>query len=290
MPLPSLPAQLLGILAGLAAAAVWGASDFSGGFATRRNHPVLVLAISTSAGLAVLTALALLTESQPNTSSGLGWQDIAWSITAGVCGGVGLVSLYQGLALGSAAVVSPTAAVIGAAVPVVAGALLEGIPPAVQLSGFMVGIGGIWLVSRSSQDQSGADGRSMLLAVIAGLGFGGFYVFLGQVASPQIFAPLAVTKSVQVVLSLAITAVLRVRIAHRQDVRVALFSGVLDAGGNTFFLLAQNLTRLDAAAVLASMYPAGTVLLSSLILKEKVSRAQWLGVALCLSAVALIAV
>jgi drug/metabolite transporter (DMT)-like permease len=63
----------------------------------------------------------------------------------------------------------------------------------------------------------------------------------------------------------------------------------LDAGGNVFFLLASRVTRLDVAAVFSSMGPAVTVVLSALILRERVAARQWMGVGVCLLATALLA-
>ena len=69
---------------------------------------------------------------------------------------------------------------------------------------------------------------------------------------------------------------------------MALLAGMLDVGGNGFYLLVKNITSLHMAVVLASLYPASTVILAGFILKEKVSLRQWLGVGLCLRAIALI--
>ena len=55
-----------------------------------------------------------------------------------------------------------------------------------------------------------------------------------------------------------------------------------------FYMLAKQLTRVDVAVVLSSLYPAITILLSRIFLKEHVSTSQWLGVGLILLAVALI--
>jgi drug/metabolite transporter (DMT)-like permease len=279
-----LPPHLIGALLGLAAAAAWGASDFSGGFASKHNNSIVVLGLGASAGLVVFVGFALFSGEAP-----LPWQDVLWAAGAGVMGGLGLVFLYRGLAGGNAALVSPTAGVIGAALPVVVGALLEGLPAPMQLAGFILGLGGIWLAARAPENEPGDRRKGLGLALIAGLGFGGFFVLLAQVGSGQVFTPLAITKVVQIGMVAAIMAGSRLRLATRQGVPIALLGGLLDAGGNAFYLAAANITRMDVAAVLASMYPAGTVLLARLVNKEKVSPAQWLGVALCLGAVALIA-
>jgi drug/metabolite transporter (DMT)-like permease len=150
-------------------------------------------------------------------------------------------------------------------------------------------LGGIWLVSSGDGLPDQRRLQNLGLAVAAGLCFGGFYITLAQVTDGVVFAPLAVTKAVQLVMAGGFVWLSRQKISTRQGVWVALLAGALDAGGNSLYLLAEQMTRLDAAAVLASMYPAGTVLLSRFLLREAVSPRQWLGVVSCLLAVALVA-
>lgn len=277
--------QLPGVLMALAAAAAWSGSDFSGGFASRRSSLFLVLGLASASGLAVTLLLALLAgEGLPSRA------DAIWAGVAGVSGGLGLVFLYRGLAQGSAAIVSPTAGVVGASVPVLVGAFLEGLPDSPIMLGFMVGLVGIWMASSSGRVDERARLQNIGLALAAGIFFGGFFVTLAQVSEGHIFSPLAVTKSVQLFLTLLIVYTTRLKPAARSEISLAFLAGLLDAGGNALFLVAQQLTRLDVAAVLSSMYPAGTVLLSRLVTGEQVSRRQWLGVALCLAAVALIGI
>lgn len=304
--------SLLGIVFALSAAATWGAGDFLGGFATRRNSAFLVLGIVSASGLAGVLLLGWLTgEGQPT------WPDVAWASAGGVLGGIGIIMLYRGLALGAeagagAAMVSPIAAVVGAVVPVVVSSFQEGLPAALQMAGFAAGIAGIWLVTRPHEldTMAGTEhlqaGRragkrqGIQLAVIAGMGFGGFFVCLAQISAQGLYYPLAAAKLVQGLL--AILALLAVRLRQgylkaeftitggRNAFVSALGAGLLDAAGNVLYILATGLTRLDVAAVLVSMYPAGTVLLAGLVMKERVGRWQWAGVLLCVVGVGLIAI
>jgi drug/metabolite transporter (DMT)-like permease len=199
-----------------------------------------------------------------------------------------MASLYRGLAVGRAAVVSPTAGVVGAALPVVVGAVLEGSPGGLGIAGMALGMGGIWLVSKPIPSTEGNAEGGLALGILAGLGFGGFFILVAQVQPDLLFSPLVVAKISALGAALLTLAQQRQPLPAPTRNPAALLAGFLDAGGNVFYLLASQLTRMDLAAVLSSMYPASTVLLSRAILHEQISRRQWLGVGLCLLAVGLI--
>ena len=274
----------LGVLFGLVSALVWGSGDFSGGVATRRSHPYVVLAAATFAGMAMLLVFAPLRgEPAPTASTAF------WAALSGVFGILGIGSLYRALASGSAVQVAPTAGVVGALLPVLFTLITRGLPGGTQMAGFAVALPGIWLVSRSPAQPQAAPSRGFWLAVLAGCGFGGFFITIAQVDPGTLFIPLVVSKLVSFCLTLLILLRLRVRPFTLHAPPAAWLAGLLDAGGNIFFLLATQLTRLDVATVLASLYPAATVLLAYWVLREKIAPAQWAGLVLCLAAVAFIA-
>ena len=213
---------------------------------------------------------------------------LGWAAAAGLSGAIGIAALYRGLAIGSAATVAPTAAVITAAFPVLVTGLAAGLPRPTQLVGFVVAIAGIWLVARApSASRSGAG---LKLALVAGVGFGGFLTLIAQVHTDLVFLPLALTRGVTLALAIALMLVRGVRIPRMTASPIALLAGVLDAGGNVLFLFARQHTRLDVAAVLSSFYPVATVLLARLVLRERITRVQWIGAGVCLAAVALITI
>jgi drug/metabolite transporter (DMT)-like permease len=264
---------------------VWGSSDFSGGLASRRQDAYRVLLLASISGLVALVAFMLIFGEKFGTPA-----DIAWSAAAGVFGAMGIVMLYAGLAVGSAALVAPTAAVVGAVLPVVVGFITEGLPGATQVTGFVIGVVGIWLTSGSSFGAGTTRKAGMGYAVAAGIGFGGFFILIAQVESGALFAPLVISKSIAVLSALAILLIRRTPLPALTSNPLAILAGVSDAGGNIFYMLAASLTRLDIAVILSSMYPAVTVLLSNRVIHESVSLPQWLGVALCVLAVVLIVI
>jgi len=279
------PSHLIGVLCAITAALSWGIGDFSGGLATRKNNMFQVLVLVSSVGLVTFIILALVKgETIPST------RNILWAAGAGLSGAIGIAFLYQGLSQGNIVIVAPTAAVIGAGIPVLIGVLLQGFPDHLQLAGFLLGILGIWLVTGSSPSVSVGKKQGLFFGVVAGVGFGGFFVLIAQVESGALFAPLAIAKGFSLITALFLLAIRRIRLPSVTGNLTAVMAGLLDAGGNLFYLLSSQFTRLDVAAVLSCMAPAITVLLANRLLHEKVLGIQWLGVALCATAVALIAI
>jgi drug/metabolite transporter (DMT)-like permease len=263
---------------------VWGAGDFCGGLATKRSNQVQVLAVSALSGIAILVLLSLLRhESIPSRTT------VAWAAGAGLTGALGIASLYEGLAVGTAAVVAPTAAVMTAVVPVVFGALTMGVPRASQLAGFALAIVGIWLVSRGS-GKSEMWGTGMRLGLLAGVGFGCFLILIAQVESQAVFAPLAVARVATLATAIGLMLSRGIPAPSLIANPPALLAGVLDAGGNIFYLFARQYVRLDIAAVLSSLYPVTTVMLARIVYNDPMTGPQWLGAGLCLLASALITV
>ena len=272
------PTGLLGIFCALISAVIWGSGDFSGGQAARRSTLFQVLALSSLSGIAILLVCAgLWHEAFPSP------QGLIYAALAGVAGSVGLAALYYALSQGYTAVVAPISAVVGAALPVGFGMLSHGLPPASRLAGFGLALLGIWLVSQSALPGGGAvSKRAFLLGCLAGAGFGGFFILIAQTDPAAVFTPLVVARSVYFCIALLLLRINRQPLPWPTANPIALLAGVLDATGNVFYLLARQFTSLEVAAVLSSLYPAATVLLAWLLLKEKVTRTKWLGLAICL--------
>lgn len=272
-----------GALFALVAAMIWGGADFSGGISTRRITQFQTLVLSALSGMLVLSGLAVLFQ-----ESWLAWPDVLWSTAAGIAGAAGIAALYYGLSLGQMALVAPIAAVVGAVAPLVFGLLTRNPATPWQILGFLIALAGIWLVSYGSPGKQGRVRKGMLLALIAGLGFGAFFILIAQVQRGAIFIPLVLARGAMFCLAGLFLFLRRLPVPSLRENPIALLAGGLDAGGNIFYLIAVQFTRLDVAVVLSSLYPAVTVILASLVVKEKISPGQWAGIALCLTAVVLI--
>src|SRR5215467_8191482 len=167
----------------LSTAASWGAADFCGGIASRKANVFGVVVIAHAVGWAFMLLLALLFgERVP------GWYSLGWGVLAGAVGGIGLAAFYKALAVGKMGINAPLASVITAVLPVVFSFRTEGLPHPLQLAGFALALVGIWLMTT----QRGGPGNSkgMGLAVVAGIGFSGFLLFIKLAGTRSVFWPL----------------------------------------------------------------------------------------------------
>jgi drug/metabolite transporter (DMT)-like permease len=234
-------------------------------------------------GLLTLISIALLLAEPFPT-----FTDLLFGAAAGISGVIGLTALYRGLADGQMGVIAALTAVVTAIVPVLVGIVFEGLPGGQQLIGFVIALTAVWFISKSTGETT-IRPRDLLLALIAGLGFGGFLILIDQTRIGAVLWPLAAARIAAIMFLLTLVTVTRQRIKPAvNQLPIIVLAGIFDAGGNTFFALAAQLGRLDISAVLSSLYPATTVLLAWLILKERLFRQQWVGVAAALIAIVLI--
>jgi len=268
----------------LTAALAWGGSDFTGGLASRRSSPLEVLALSRISVLVLLAAAAAGTRDPLPTLTAA-----AWAAGAGLSGALGLGVLYRGLATERSALVVPTAGVVGAAIPVLFGAVVEGVLPLLQQAGMVMALVGIWLVSGPHRANQTAV-RGPVIGAVAGIGFGGFFILLGQIESGAVFTPLIAAGGAGLVAAVIALVHTGAKLPAPTRNPTALWAGAMDAAGIVCYALAVRWIRLDVAAVLGSLYPAITVLLFRAVLKERAAPTQWLGLVVCVFAIALIVV
>lgn len=274
---------------GLLSAISWGAGDFSGGLATRRagaSHVGVYSVVIGSQLVGVVLIIGLALAFRELLPPGA---DLAWGAAAGAFGSVGLLALYRGLASGRMGLVAPLSAVLAAALPVVIAAFTQGLPTALQFSGFGFALAGVWLLSKPEGSLS-FKLNELTLPLVAGLGFGLFFVLMDRANDRAVFWPIVAARAASLGLLGGVALLNRQpALPERRIWALTALAGVLDAGGNAFFTLAAQMGRLDVAAVLSSLYPASTVALAALVLRERLGAGQWLGVGAALLAIVLIA-
>lgn len=279
------------VLFGLAASLTWGSGDFCGGLASRRLNATIVVISAYAMGFFLLVGLALVwREALPSSL------DIGWGALAGLAGGLGLILFYSALAVGRMGIIAPTSATLTAGLPVLFSIFIQGAPGLLQIGGFVAALLAIVLIS--SPEREKGRPRGIGLALLSGSCFGLFFILISRVSPHSTFWPLAVARFSSVI-SLLILSLFRRkkiveefskegRIPWRPVLPLILGSGILDSLGNAFFVLSAHSGRLDVASVLSSLYPAATVLLAALLLRERVNALQKLGILLALIAIPLI--
>jgi drug/metabolite transporter (DMT)-like permease len=276
------------IVLALLCACAYGTGDFFGGLATRRVGSAFAVVLGSQAvSLLFVVVVAPLFGGHPHAA------DMAWAALGGVAGAVGLVSFYQGLAIGPMSITAPVSAVIAAVVPVLVGIVSGERPGTRALVGIPIAIVAIVLFSTSPATEARhvrATPASFVYAVVAGVGFGTFFVFLAQVRREAELFPLFASRgaSITAVVAVALTSRRSLAIPRPSWLLVGL-AGVFDITANALFLLASGRGLLAVVSVLASLYPAATVILARAVLHERLTRRHAIASIVTATAVVLIA-
>lgn len=287
----------------LAAALLYGSSDFLGGAATRRAHVLSVLGVSATAGAVVATAAALLMPGPPR-AAGLGW-----GACAGVAGAVGFVFFYAGLAAGPMSVVAPVSALVSTVLPVGA-ALAAGERPGARVyAGALACIVAIVLVSRGGGRPAADSGttagltspraeamrmtaRGVGYGIASGVAFGVFFLFIRNGGESGALWPVAAARVAGTLIILAAAAVVRARpVTWRRGggpFLGALGAGVGDVSANVCYVLATRAGLFALAVVLTSLYPGVTVLLARFVLGERLGWSRVAGLSLAAAGILLV--
>ncbi len=294
------PSASTGALLGLLAAASWGGGDFAGGMGSKAAGATVrgtlrVLLTAHSLSLAVLGTVLLLHRPLPIRGS-----PVIWALGCGVVAGLSIAAFYIALARGAMGASAAVSGLLAAAIPAAVGMWMEGRPSGLRIAGFALAAVAIWMIAAPEETASAAKAAApqgtMSLALLGGIGFGLYFAGLKFANPLGVITPMVLARAGSVVTCGVLYLVLRSDRADHAESRWLTRPGwawavgvaVLDTGGNLFYIAATRAGRLDVAAVLASLYPASTILLAAALLHERPGRRQRLGMGLATTAVVLI--
>lgn len=285
----------------LAAAVLWGGGDFSGGMGAKHAGGAMgsALRVILVSHATSFTALLLIVwfrgDAFPHGAP------LFWGIGAGVAGGLSLMCFYVALSRGAMGASAAVSGLLAAAIPAAVSAIAEGSPGPLRIFGFLVAGAAIWLIAAGENAEAKpASTGTIWLATAAGIGFGVYFVALRMAGAAGVFWPMATARIgslstcslVLIATTLATKSEAESRPTtarlNRAAVSWALTTALLDTSGNLFFIAATRAGRLDVAAVLASLYPASTILLAAWMLRERPTRRQGIGMAVAAAAVIMI--
>jgi drug/metabolite transporter (DMT)-like permease len=276
---------MVAVALSLAASWCWGVADFTGGLKTKRMPVPLVLLFVEGVGLVwVLAAIAASGEALPSGRA------VAASLVAGAAGVVALGSFYRALAIGTMSVVAPISAT-GVILPVAVGVATGDALSILVSAGLVITIVGILLASREQHDSAdaAAAGRlSLVLALLAALGFGSYFVLSDVAADESILWLLALARLVVVPVLAAVVLAARAPRPVAGDAMPLVLAGTLDVAATGLYAVAATKGAISIVSVVGSLYPITTVLLARVVLHERLRPVQAAGVAAAFTGVALI--
>jgi drug/metabolite transporter (DMT)-like permease len=277
---------------GLMSAATWGGSDFVGGVGARRAPALLVVASGHLFSFLVLLAICL--------GIGLavpGPHFLVYAALGGFEGSLALAVFYRALAMGAMGLTAALTGLLTALVPVTFSLFHDGLPTPLTAVGLAMGLGAIWMITHTPAAKGATAGATsatpraaLLLGALAGTGFGAQLILFKMASPGGMLWVMTSARAAGVAAMLVVLLVVPPKGPWRGFWLTGIAAGALDTVGNLFYLQATRFGRLDVAAVVCSLYPAGTILLAALVLRELPTRRQMAGMALALAAVALLSV
>lgn len=278
---------MLTVALGLGSSICWGFADFIGGVQSRRLPVAAVMAISQATALVIVTVLV--------AASGEGPPDGRSLMIAVVAGGGSMIALgafYKALSIGTMSIVAPIAAT-GAAVPVAVGLATGDRPGALVVAGIVVAMSGVILASRERHDDentAAASRRAVLLALVAAVGFGSYFVAMDEASSESVIWALFASRLAGAIAVAGFIAATRTPVSAKGgDARLLVLAGVLDFSAVALYAIGTTEGLLSVLAVLSSLYPVVPVVMGRIWLGERIRRVQQIGVAAALVGVILIA-
>jgi drug/metabolite transporter (DMT)-like permease len=291
------------VLVGMLSALVFGSADFLGGLATKRISPLRVTAIAAAVGLVVLLI------AYPLVGGAWSWSAVLFGGLSGVSGALAISLLYACLAIGPMSILSPVTAVVSAIVPAAIGIFVRGdhFGPlgyiAISLALVAIVLVGFVRDPRAVRPTV----RALVMAVGSGTCIGLFLVIIDLTPTNSGLVPLIANRAVNGLIMFATVGVVALLARRRErlnpamsptgargggwrpGIRLAIACGVVDAIANCGLLLGIRIGDLSVIAVLTALYPAGTIILAAVVLRERIAIVQYIGLALAIGAGALLA-
>ncbi len=281
----------LPLLLALGSAVAWGTGDFLGGLATRSAKAIGTTFVSQAVGLIGLVIVATL-----GAGGSFVGKDLAWGTGAGLSSMIGLALFYEAMGRGSFGAVASITSVVSGAIPIGVGLLLGERPSRTVLVGVCIAVFAIWLIAGERRKPNEESPRiAMVFALGAGIFFGGYFVLLSRAGGESGLWPL-VAGRIAATVALGLTILIlgygnanAAWVPPKQSLKFCAVAGVFDATANALYFYASRNGLLSVVAVLASLYPASTIILARVALKERVNRRRLSGMMMGLASVATIA-
>ena len=282
---------MLSVIVGLTSALVYGAADFLGGVASTRISAIRVSALSALSGLVLLLALLPFVGGEWSASA------LGYGAIAGAAGAIAIALLYACLAIGPMSILSPLTAVVSAIVPLVIGLARGERFSAIGYVAIGLALVAVVLVGFVREARAVRPSlKGVLMAIGSGSMIGVFLAVIDLTPPESGLLPIIASRTVMAVLTFAVIGVLALRRfspaanrGWRGGLRFALACGVVDAAANVGLLLGLRIGELSVVSVLTALYPAGTIILAAIVLKERIAPVQYVGLALALTAAAMLA-